>query len=578
MIEELLLTEYENEYPNSEEIHSSLTDFVKRAKLQIRTLKKSAEISRKAEEMSRKNENKNVEKRKLRSEYDFVLSKIERKMSSYDWSTLKDVFEISEGIKVLNASHDDWFSIHGKLKGVFETAEYLEFQTKFDDFGNEISEKISEGKERLTSLQNARDDAARALDDAQQEAELQRQVDEASRREEEEKVLRNDYENRAKNTRKEIDLLNKSLQQSCSVDLKSLGDHYLIDLRKNIPNYKSELGIIMDKVTLYSSFVPHCGKPEEIGLAELTKLRDAAASKLMKFSTELEEIILCRDVTEGKLKNVLELKPDIPNFNGYDSKMDIFSFRKEFEKSIEPALPKPRWADYLKTNYLKGNALILVDQIDSIDDIWEKLTSSYGNMRLLLQKKILSLEKFSGFSRITADEKIVVSLSSITNIMTELVALAEKFSLEDEFYYGGCLEKILDLLGSTMERKFISKCKESNPAKKSEWNRLTIFLKKEIDVRERLTLLEKSKKCLGIENRSPCTRGNNTNQACVLQTANKEECGQMTCHICDETDHVAIRMSDGRCDVPYYACKVFAEMSTEDRRIKIFEKRFALSA
>ena len=100
-------------------------------------------------------------------------------------------------------------------------------------------------------------------------------------------MLKNDYENRAKNTRKEIDLLNKSLQQSCSVDLNSLGDHHLIDLRKNIPNYKSELGIIMDKVTLYSSFVPHCGKPEETVLAELTKLRDAAASKLMKFSTEL---------------------------------------------------------------------------------------------------------------------------------------------------------------------------------------------------------------------------------------------------------------------------------------------------
>ena len=114
----MLFTEYEKEYPNSGETHSSLIDFAKKAKFQIRLLKKSAETSRKAEEISRKNENKNVEKRKLRSEYDFVLSKIERKISSYDWSTLKDVFEISEGIKVLNASHDDWFSIHGKLKGV----------------------------------------------------------------------------------------------------------------------------------------------------------------------------------------------------------------------------------------------------------------------------------------------------------------------------------------------------------------------------------------------------------------------------------------------------------------------------
>ena len=66
----------------------------------------------------------------------------------------------------------------------------------------QVASMDSDLKERLKSLQNARNDEARALDDAQQKAELQRQADEASRREEEEKVLKNDYENRAKNTRK----------------------------------------------------------------------------------------------------------------------------------------------------------------------------------------------------------------------------------------------------------------------------------------------------------------------------------------------------------------------------------------
>ena len=97
----LLFTEYAKEYPKSEDIQSSLTDFVKNVKKKIRDFKKSAEASRIADEVSRKNEHRSEEKRKLRSEYDFVLSKIERKFDSYDWSTFQNEGEISEGIRVL---------------------------------------------------------------------------------------------------------------------------------------------------------------------------------------------------------------------------------------------------------------------------------------------------------------------------------------------------------------------------------------------------------------------------------------------------------------------------------------------
>ena len=48
------------------------------------------------------------------------------------------------------------------------------------------------------------------------------------------------------------------------------------------------------------------------------------------------------------------------------------------------------------------------------------------------------------------------------NIMGELSKLARKFELEEELYYGGCLEKIITLLGGKHERTFIcttdSKC------------------------------------------------------------------------------------------------------------------------
>ena len=57
---------------------------------------------------------------------------------------------------------------------------------------------------------------------------------------------------------------------------------------------------------------------------------------------------------------------------------------------------------------------------------------------------------------------IGIAIATLLNRMSELDALANKFDLKEELYYGGCFEKILNLLGSTRERKFISKHKNAD--------------------------------------------------------------------------------------------------------------------
>ena len=94
------------------------------------------------------------------------------------------------------------------------------------------------------------------------------------------------------------------------------------------------------------------------------------------------------------------------------------------------------WADYLKRNYLASSALTLVEKLEGINEIWE--IGSFGNLRLLLQNKVNSLEKQAAVWRIHGDEKITVALSSLINVMSELTSLAQKFGLQEELYYGGC--------------------------------------------------------------------------------------------------------------------------------------------
>ena len=166
---------------------------------------------------------------------------------------------------------------------------------------------------------------------------------------------------------------------------------------------------------------------------------------------------------------------------------------------IEPVVKKNLWPDYLKRNNLSGSAFTLVDKIENIDRIWEKLIGSFGNVRLILQNKISALEKQNALWKITGDEKIGMAIAILLNIMSELKTLAERFRLEEELYCGGCFEKLLSLLGNARERKFIGKCKDANAKKPEEWARLVVFLEKELGVRERLTILNKSKNCLGID-------------------------------------------------------------------------------
>ena len=63
---------------------------------------------------------------------------------------------------------------------------------------------------------------------------------------------------------------------------------------------------------------------------------------------------------------------------------------------IEPMGQKAHWTDYLKQNYLCGQAFALVDHEKTYNIIWTRLHESYGNSRLHLQNKLSGIDKIDG--------------------------------------------------------------------------------------------------------------------------------------------------------------------------------------
>ena len=161
-------------------------------------------------------------------------------------------------------------------------------------------------------------------------------------------------------------------------------------------------------------------------------------------------------------------------------------------------------------------ALILVERLDDIDQIWKKLLESYGNVKLLLQTKMNNLDKLGNLQVIEGDKKLVNALSRIINVMTELSTLAEKHKLETKLYVGGGVEKVFRLIGDSRERRFLGKHLEKMSdssvsstdelEEKVTWKSLKVFLQKELTMRTNMTLNQKSKECLGIRTSPKMTK------------------------------------------------------------------------
>ena len=128
--------------------------------------------------------------------------------------------------------------------------------------------------------------------------------------------------------------------------------------------------------------------------------------------------------------------------------------------------------------------------------------------------------------------------------MAELKSVAEKHSLETKLYVGGGMEKILNLIGRDWERKFLTKYVDSSDssssssdpiAEKQEWKNLTEFLQKQLNVREKLALVQKSKDTLGLSQNSG-NRDSSKPRGGSAFVADPST--DLICHICGDKGHV----------------------------------------
>ena len=523
--------EYEGKFLHYTDTDAKINKYLRDAMIKKRELKTTSQTH-----------DKEDEKYRICVEADILQTKVDRVNNEVDFYVVKDN-QIDKYVSKMEHFIDEFYSLIGKLK-----VSRLDDKTVKD-----LEEKI------ILAISEIEQDVkcARLLKRKYEEVQLSLTRAKTVESEQLKSITG------AENLKAEISYRFKTISKRFEADLDNLGDYQILEIHQDRKNVDLEFSSVMEKISDLSSLVSTGGCKVEQLFKQASKTRDRLSLKREKFFAKLEDVVIQRDITADKMKSASEVTIELEKFCGYDSKKDIFTFKTEFQRHVEPKYQKKHLADCLKHNYLTGPALVLVEKEDNYEKIWERLLSSYGNTRLLLHNKLSTLENLS-LSNVKGD-KVCVKLASLINTMQDLSTLAAEHNIEGQLYEGGGPEKVLFLIGEGRHRKFRSQNLGPTYTKKQEWQKLVEFLEADLNLRQTLSLDQKTAEQLGFStHKEGPPRIKNGSHNVTSQS--------LQCHICDQVGHTVVTTAKGRKILPYYVCEIFLKMTHDERFAKLVSK------
>ena len=524
---------YATNYPNYGTLNTELKDFIRNSRTRLRTIREDVRDVGPGPFHQAPIGAPDVYS--LRIKYDVLKSRVDSVNLSVDLLTLMSDYEVNKYISGMEKFIDRFFDLQVELKCTLPDNYDTDFGDLIETGVSEIRQDIKLAKWARHNVQLARDKLSNAN-------------------------VTDSYITKSDTLMSEISIRFKSISKRYSVPLDELSDYQILDLYQD-KSEEVEFGDVLEKVTELATLAPF-GGPKSLKLLEkVSKTREKIVSKRENFRDALSKIVRDRDITAEKLKQASDLVVDLPKFTGYDSVMDFYTFKSEFSKLIEPRIRKQHIADYLKRNYLGGDALKLVQNETDHELIWKRLKDSFGNSRFLLQNKLSSIDKIGGLAQCRNNlPKLSGVLTGLVNTMQDLSTLAKRHDLEGQLYEGGGLEKIISLLGDARHRRFRAENLTVEFTKKQEWQNLFEFLRKELELTKKLILDRKSADLLGIPAVKNDFNKPKDSQSQVLTTVNK-----ILCHICGKDGHTTITTARGNVIVPYYVCEKFVNWTNPER-------------
>ena len=357
-----------------------------------------------------------------------------------------------------------------------------------------------------------------------------------------------------------------NLKLKC-VNVSNLSDTEVLDAKKELHFVDSEFNDILDRSTkLCNASSSDIKETNDLVVIVSEKTKDLQES-IRCFKDDISREIAERDLSHEKVKNASSMGINLPKFSGYDSALDFYTFKSDFYRLVAPRIQAPLLHHHLKINYLRGQAFELVKEIEDLDEIWDRLKSSFGDVVTLVSKKLGTIERDTPLCKVKGDPNIVKSLLKLRNCMIDLKSLATKHGVEQHLFHTSNVAKIFGLLGRKRQTELTKKFVTCDHSEKDKWDEIISYLDNELKVTEQLLLLEKPEPKLD-EPKISKTAGNKN--SCNNTYVSQSNVGN--CVLCGKSGHRPTITSKGKSVVNYFSCHDFATSDCK-KRMEMLRKK-----
>ncbi len=404
--------DYSDKYPKFSDRLKLVTEWISTAKRNLRQQKRDIERERKnAEDAEYKKElsmlelegkqkelerslQVNRDKERLRNQVKYLGRRINSDIKSIENEGSHFMDDINRNIETVRQLMKDFTELLAEVETVFGP----DFEGEFGVYYTGENQRLSDALNFLmTACRESRQKEIQIKGEAERFKALE--IEKMKTRENAEKIVI--FDGVYANIKEKIE----KFEEKCSIDFTEIEESKIIQLNKEIKSLDSDFKDIVDWITKLVKATPRNYPQADEVLETVNGEKERMKVLLASYEKTLAVEVKERDLIEGKIKNVATLGLKLGKFGGYSSDKDYYTFKSDFEKLIVPRIQAKLLPDYLKCNHLEGQALQIVKEIDSLDDIWERLKVSFGNVNMLLSNKLKSVEDSEPLARVRGDEK-----------------------------------------------------------------------------------------------------------------------------------------------------------------------------
>ena len=293
---------------------------------EIEKLRSYLESERLKKELEALDDQKREKREQCVAQRSICIEEVEFAIKSCVWEMLTDpqivIRKIASFEAFLGKFNDIRSSCRALVGNAFDVADLQLVQSIREHLasGNERLDSIRK-EEQLTQLMNNENEAREK--DLAEEFKIQE-----ARRAEEEKI--GNLLLCADTLVFEIKTRYDTLWKKCSIQFSELTDHEIFELKKRQDMISVELREMIDKISEFEKFVVPCGDSADGMRKRVSAMRNNCTTITGKYFQDLSDAITHRDISQKKLTNAAALTIKLSKFCGYESDLDIYSFRSDF--------------------------------------------------------------------------------------------------------------------------------------------------------------------------------------------------------------------------------------------------------